>query len=177
VVFHPLPTVHAGGTQVILYGEHIQIPASAHRTHLTYKWSPATNLNRDDILNPTASPLHDIRYKLVVTSKDGCTSEVKRSNEDIIFIKVLPLLKIPNTFTPNGDGINDTWVIKNLDKYVGATVEIFNRYGAKVFHAEGNYKPRDGKLGSQNLPVGTYFYFINPHNGHKVISGSIAIIR
>ena len=67
--------------------------------------------------------------------------------------------------------------IKNLDKYVGATVEIFNRYGAKVFHAEGNYKPRDGKLGSQNLPVGTYFYFINPHNGHKVISGSIAIIR
>ena len=90
---------------------------------------------------------------------------------------MLPLLKIPNTFTPNGDGINDTWVIKNLDKYVGATVEIFNRYGAKVFHAEGNYKPRDGKLGSQNLPVGTYFYFINPHNGHKVISGSIAIIR
>ncbi|WP_373417344.1 T9SS type B sorting domain-containing protein [Mucilaginibacter phenanthrenivorans] len=42
-----------------------------------------------------------------------------------------------NTFTPNGDGINDTWTIENLNSYTNNTVGIYNRYGEKVYSSVG----------------------------------------
>ena len=171
VVVHPLPKIHVGGNRSILHGEHIQLGVSAHGNHLTYKWFPATGLNRDDIINPSASPAHDITYTLIATSQDGCTNETK------VFVNVAPIIEISNTFTPNGDEVNDTWVIKNLNLYPGATIEVFNRYGAKVFHSEGKYTPWNGKFGGKDLPVGTYYYFINPKNRRNPISGSVTILR
>lgn len=84
---------------------------------------------------------------------------------------------VPNTFTPNGDGINDTWGIKNLDKFPNCTVDIYNRYGEKVYSSIGYGIPWDGKYGGAKLPVSTYYYMINLKNGSKVLSGSITIMR
>ncbi len=86
-------------------------------------------------------------------------------------------LSIPNTFTPNGDGINDTWEIKYLDYYPKSTVNIFNRWGQKLYSSVGYSIPWDGKYNGQVLPVGTYYYMIDPKNGQPVISGWVAIIR
>ncbi|WP_157682183.1 T9SS type B sorting domain-containing protein [Mucilaginibacter mallensis] len=86
-------------------------------------------------------------------------------------------LVIPNTFTPNGDGINDTWNIRYIENYPNCTVNIFNRYGTKLFTSVGYPIPWNGKYNGTNLPVGTYYYIINPGNGQDTVSGYVAIIR
>jgi len=84
---------------------------------------------------------------------------------------------IPNTFTPNGDGVNDTWNIKYLDSYVNCLVDIFNRYGQKVFSSTGYGTPWDGTYKGARLPVGIYYYVIDLKTGYKPFSGYIAIVR
>jgi len=84
---------------------------------------------------------------------------------------------IPNTFTPNGDGINDTWDIKFLDLYVNCTVDIFTRWGQKIYTSIGYGTPWDGTFKGSALPTGTYYYVINLKNGLTPLSGFVAIIR
>ena len=92
-------------------------------------------------------------------------------------VPALSMLFIPNTFTPNGDGINDTWVIKYLDYYPRATVNIFNRSGQRLYSSTGYAVPWDGKYQGSLLPTGTYYYVIDPRNGQPAVSGWVAIVR
>ena len=86
-------------------------------------------------------------------------------------------LDIPNTFTPNGDGINDTWQIKYLEYYPKSTVNIFDRWGQKVFSSTGYPIPWDGTYKGTVLPAGTYYYIIDPKTGQPIFSGWLAIIK
>ena len=90
---------------------------------------------------------------------------------------VLKAPVVPNTFTPNNDGTNDRWEIKYLDTYPNCSIEIYNRYGEKLYSSIGYPLPWDGTYKGAALPVGTYYYIINPKNGRKVITGSVTIIR
>ena len=84
---------------------------------------------------------------------------------------------IPNVFSPNGDGIHDVWEIQYLESYPGATIDVFDR-GGRLLYSSINYaKQWDGKFNGNPLPVGTYYYIINPKNGRNVISGSVTIIK
>ena len=89
----------------------------------------------------------------------------------------LSLQDIPNTFTPNGDGRNDTWVIKGLEYYPRATVNIFNRWGQKLYYSVGYPIPWNGTYHGKALPSGTYYYIIDPKTGQPVIAGWVAIVR
>ncbi|XHR98353.1 gliding motility-associated C-terminal domain-containing protein [Mucilaginibacter sp. UC70_90] len=53
---------------------------------------------------------------------------------------------MPNTFTPNGDGVNDTWAIEALNTYPTSTTQVFNRYGGLVFKSTGYPEAWDGSL-------------------------------
>jgi gliding motility-associated-like protein len=117
-----------------------------------------------------STPTNDITYRLLVTGIGGC------SISDTLFVKVLKNPVIPNAFSPNGDGINDVWKIDYLDAYQGATVDIFNRYGQKVYSSIGYPNPWNGKYNGKTLPMGTYYYVINPKNGRQIYSGSVTII-
>jgi len=88
-----------------------------------------------------------------------------------------PTIVIPNTFTPNGDGINDYWDIKYLESYPKCTVAIYNRYGEKLYSSIGYPTPWDGTYKGSYLPSGAYYYIINLKNGSSVLSGWVAIIR
>jgi gliding motility-associated-like protein len=90
---------------------------------------------------------------------------------------VPPHIVIPNTFTPNGDGINDTWNVKYLDLYPGCYVQIFTRYGQKVFSSTGYGTPWDGTYGGTTVTTGTYYYIIDLKNGSSPFSGWVAVIR
>lgn len=167
----PNPTVDAGTDFTMLEGDTRILKPTANGNGISYKWSPATGLDRDDVLNPAASPTENIRYVLTVTNAEGC------STSDEIFISVLKKPVVVNTFTPNGDGINDTWGIKYLETYPGNTVNIYNRYGEKVYSSIGYASPWDGRSNGAVLPSGTYYYIIDPKNGRKPVSGNVTIIR
>lgn len=87
------------------------------------------------------------------------------------------IIVIPNTFTPNGDGINDLWNITALQGYPGCTVTIFNRYGAVVYSGTGYPKAWDGTYNGNRLPNGTYYYIIDLKNGKKRLAGPVTILR
>ncbi|MBO9198668.1 MULTISPECIES: gliding motility-associated C-terminal domain-containing protein [Niastella] len=171
VQVYPLPVVYAGADCYLLEGNFLTIPATASGNKLNYVWSPATALSNPVILNPNASPVDEISYTLTATSADGCKAS------DDITIKVLKNLHIPNAFSPNGDGIHDRWEIKYLNTYPGATVELYNRYGQLVYRSAGYSQSWDGTFNGNPLPVGTYYYIINPKNGRNQLSGYVDLIR
>ncbi len=87
------------------------------------------------------------------------------------------LITIPNTFTPNGDGINDTWNIKSLESFPNCTVDIYNRYGERLYSSVGYGVPWDGRYRGSIVPFGAYYYIINLKNGLNVLAGCVTIIR
>ncbi len=89
----------------------------------------------------------------------------------------LTALDIANTFTPNGDGINDYWKIKGIDSYPNALIQVFTRYGGKLFESKGYEKPFDGTSNGTPVPIGVYYYIINMGTNCNLITGSLTIIR
>lgn len=86
---------------------------------------------------------------------------------------------IPEGFSPNIDGINDLFVIKGIENYSANKIEIYNRWGQKVFEAKPYTNNWDGKsqsslnVSGDQLPVGTYFYILDLGNGFSVYKGTI----
>jgi len=172
VLVYPQPVVSAGPGRELLAGGSLVIAASASGNNLTYLWTPNLAIVGTTVLQPTVSPATDITYTLTVTSSDGCSSE------DSMHVTVLQTPLIPNAFSPNGDGINDRWVIPYLNSYPNVTVEVFNRYGQPVFSSGGYNTPWDGTYNGTPLPVGTYYYIIDRKiAGAAKLIGSVTIIR
>jgi gliding motility-associated-like protein len=170
---NPTPNANAGPDRVVLEGGSVNLLGTSSTNNVTYLWSPNTpvSLNNTALAQPTASPVNDTYYTLEVTSDEGCIAK------DIVFVKVLKAPKVPNAFSPNGDGINDKWDIEYLDTYPGAIIEVFNIYGQKVFRSVGYSKAWEGTYNGKPLPIGTYYYIIEPQNGRKAITGYVGIIR
>lgn len=86
-------------------------------------------------------------------------------------------IAMSNAFSPNGDGVNDTWVIKNIETFPNSVVRVYSRYGVAVFYSVNYAVPWDGKHNGADLPVGTYYYIIDLKNGDKPTAGWVAIVR
>lgn len=119
--------------------------------------------------------LREGQYSAVVTDDNGCAASI------IVTIGVTGTdlcLVIPEIITPNDDGYNDLWRIRNIELFPDAEVMIFNRAGQRVFRAKNLLaNPWDGKLGGKLLPVDSYHYILDLHDGSKPRSGVISIIR
>jgi gliding motility-associated-like protein len=171
VTVNASPTITLPSTYTLLSGGQITLDAKATGDSLTYQWTPATGLSNATALNPIANPITDMQYQLTVTTANGCTAAA------IVEVLVLKAPVVPNTFTPNGDGINDTWQIKYLDSYPDCTVSIFNRYGQRLFYSVGYPNPWDGNYNGSPVPAGVYYYIIDPKHGRSPLSGSLTILR
>jgi gliding motility-associated-like protein len=166
------PDADAGPDKLMLEGGQVQItPPNNYPMPVTFAWTPPTYLDNPTRLDPMARPPDDITYLLTVTTNKGC------SDTSSMFIKVLKDPPVPNIFSPNGDGVHDTWIIPYLDSYPGCTVEVVNRYGYLIFRSVGYATPWDGKVNDKDVPVGTYYYVIDPKNGRKKKAGYVDIIR
>ncbi|MFP4024092.1 MAG: PKD-like domain-containing protein [Thiohalospira sp.] len=122
--------------------------------------------------------LYDIRsgiYDVVINDENLCeidTTFILRSVSD-------NCLSIPSAFTPNGDGFNDRWEIEMSHLYPAAEIEIFDRWGKRIFYSKGYDESQywDGTFNGNELPMDTYYYIINLKNGAERISGTVTIIR
>jgi len=122
-----------------------------------YYWIPPTGLSCDTCPDPTVSPTSTTTYTLISTTKAGCAAT------SLVTIAVdIPCKDffVPNVFSPNGDGVNDTYLIKAefMSMY---DITIFNRWGRKVFHSNDPTAPWDGTInGSPQAAAGVYYYII-----------------
>ncbi|MCB9168955.1 MAG: gliding motility-associated C-terminal domain-containing protein [Flavobacteriales bacterium] len=161
----------AGEDQQIGEGEYVQLEATS--TANNYTWTPNSGLSGDDIADPVANPSETTVY--TVTSEiNDCTYS------DQVTVEVIRRIEPPNTFTPNEDGINDTWVISGIDSYPSCEVDIYDRWGQRVFRSVGYNEPWDGTNAGAKLPVATYYYVIdlNQLEGNAApYYGSVSIVR
>ena len=146
-------------------------PLWVYGKNLQFSWTPVSYLGSISTITTVSTPLDDITYKLTVKGVGDCKAS------DTIQVILLKTPVIPNIFSPNGDGIHDLWDIKYLDRYPSATIDVFNRYGQAVYRSSGYSKAWDGKMNGKVLPIGTYYYIVNPKNGRPLMSGAITIIK
>ncbi|HEX6846257.1 MAG TPA: PKD domain-containing protein [Chitinophagaceae bacterium] len=166
------PVIDAGPSFVVPQGTIVQLrPTANDSTVVAFTWSPSTNLSDPNTLRPLVNAVSDQTYTLTANGPGGCTAT------DNVSVKILKPVKPPNVFSPNGDGINDKWMISNLSDYPGCYVEIFNRYGQRIFYSAGYNDPWDGTMNGKPLPVAAYYYIIVLKNGFEPIKGSITILR
>ncbi|WP_345214348.1 gliding motility-associated C-terminal domain-containing protein [Mucilaginibacter gynuensis] len=136
----------------------------------SFYWTPALYLDNPNSLTPIASPLTDTRYVLHVSGR--CEPDTAG-----VFIKVYNKIKVPNSFSPNGDGINDYWNIPGLATYPNSVTTVYNRYGQEVFRSTGYARPWSGSYNGYQLPGGTYYYIIDPHSKSPRQTGWVLIVR
>lgn len=168
---YALPTVDAGPDVFVLESGSATLQPTYTGEDNEYLWSPANDLSSTTAATPVTTPLMDRTYTITITNPGGC------SDSDDVFVKVLKGPKIPNTFSPNGDGINDRWIIEYLDTYPNCKVVVFTRAGQKVFESRGYKTAWDGTMQGKPLPLDTYYYIIEPENGRKPVTGYITIIK
>lgn len=157
-------TINAGGS-VVLQG------STSESSHF---WTPSFTLSNPGLLSPIAQPDETTYYYLSATN-GACTV----TDEAVVYVN--DKLSITNTFTPNGDGYNDTWEIPSLEQYSNCFVEIYDRWGQSIFQTTGYNakKAWDGKHKGKLLEAGVYFYVIEVRDPDftEPIRGSLTMIR
>jgi len=163
IAFLPNPVFSINDTSVCTYKKQV-VTLTAPAGFAQYAWNGQTGGQTYQVSKPQT-------VSLTVTDINGCqaTQQIKVADQ-------CPNIYIPNTFTPNGDGINDTWVIEGLDGDPTATVKVFTRNGALVFDSIGYGTPWNGEYNGKKLPTGAYYYIVMAKNGSQKFSGSLTII-
>lgn len=169
----PALSVNAGSDVTIVAGQSAQLQGNGGTG--TYLWTPSTGLSDPTILNPVAAPAVSTTYTLSITSALGCTGT------DDVKVEVVPACAKPmNAITPNGDGINDKWLVTYGNCLSKASVKVFNRYGSPVYESDDYQNNWEGSYKGKTLPDGTYYYVIDfkLNNGRILtLKGDLTILR
>jgi gliding motility-associated-like protein len=134
----------------------------------TPRWEDGnTSANRTEMLPGT--------YRIFVSDANGCQAE---ANATVGFIGTFGCVEIPQIITPNNDGFNDEWRIRNIDLYPDAEVLVYTRWGKLVYKSRNiSADPWDGRFNGRLMPVDSYHYILYLNDGSKPRSGVISIIR
>lgn len=164
--------VDAGPDFSIVAGESVQLQGNT--SEIDFVWTPSFNMNDPNLITPVVNPNHTITYYLTASNGD-C------SITDFCVVSVISALEIPNTFTPNGDNVNDTWEILGIEKFPDAYIQVFDRWGQLVFQSNG-YPPSkrwDGTKNGRELAPSSYYYVIDVRNENfpDALKGFVSIVR
>ena len=163
--------ISAGNDTAILLGESIVLSGAGNGTAF---WTPPVGLDSTNIFKPTATPATDsVYYVLTLTDNHSCIS----IDSVLITTYVLEFNnEITSLFTPNGDGINDTWHIKDIENYPDSEVFIYNIYGHLLYTKKGYTNDWQGTFNGSKLPDGTYYYVLRFDEDDVVKKGSLDIL-
>jgi len=105
---------------------------------------------------------------LIVSNEYGCLDTISKP---VVILD--DVLTVPNVITPNNDGFNDQFVVKNLEKYPENELFIYDRWGKLIYHAKPYKNDWDGK----DHLAGTYYFVLYPNRYEKKFDGTITIIK
>ena len=181
----PLPGIVISGTPIIL------LPGESDNTTFTAVYTLTKyDIDNGKVINSAVVTGMDPQGNAVTDlSDDGsdvgpnADSEGDGEGDDPTVVETLGL-DIMTVFTPNGDGVNETWEVLGLQNFPNNTVKIYNRWGNLVYEKEYYTGDWDGTSNgrivideSGKLPVGTYYYIIDLGDGHKPFTGYLYLNR
>jgi gliding motility-associated-like protein len=164
------PRAFAGEDKWIIEGSADQLNGEATGQDISFTWLPDVFINDVNSLNPMVNPPRDTNYILKVASVCGEAT-------DTAHVFVYKDVYVPNAFSPNNDGLNDTWRIPALTAYPEHEVTVFNRYGEIVFHNKNSTTVWDGSYKGKDAPVGVYVYKILIPSKQRLLKGTLTLIR
>jgi len=160
-------------------GESLQMNSTTNQTGtVTYQWTPSTGLSCTDCDNPIYTGINSLTYTVSAITQNGCAGTTT------VELTVVPNYDvfIPNAFSPNNDGGNDFWsVYGNLNALKEFEIQVFNRWGEKVYEStDPNFK-WDGYANGKTIDAGVYVYtakfvFIDNHTNTN-FKGSLTVLR
>lgn len=170
VTIYSLPAVNAGADQTILEGTNTVLQASGA---VDYYWTPTEPLFNQNSANPVAEPNTTTVLCVLGVDGNGCT------NADCMTLYVIPsdTILIYNSFSPNGDGLNDFFYISNIEKYTENKLEVFNRNGKLVYQKTPYQNDWNGRIDGVDLPCATYYFILTPGKDKSKMQGAVTIIR
>lgn len=166
------PIVKAGSDTTILIGTSAQLNAIGGQT---YQWLPPNDLSCENCSSPIVFPRETTTYKVIATNEYGCLAV----DSITVFVDADLNIYIPNIFSPNGDGNNDTFYIRGKG-IKSLNLIIYNRWGEKVFETSDVNSGWDGNFRGQQLPPSVFVYYLNAflETEQRVIKkGDITLIR
>ncbi|MCW3124408.1 MAG: hypothetical protein JWO03_66, partial [Bacteroidetes bacterium] len=140
-------------------------------------WDQDFGLTCYDCITPVATPLHTTEYVAHAVSDSGCISD----SRSIITVIPQHQLYVPNTFTPNGDGINDEWeIFGNKKSWLFVQVAVFDRWGEKVFESNDVDFKWDGTFKGTLMEPNVYVYvlsvtFVDDYTTNN--KGTVTVLR
>jgi gliding motility-associated-like protein len=175
VALQPAPVVTVSSDTTIFDDETVQLMATYNSAY-TYAWTPPQFLSDPSSSQPIADPPSSTVFLLTITDSLGCTNQYAISIE--VEIRPLPDIIIHNVFSPNQDGINETFVIENIHRYENSLLQVFNRDGLKVYEQSNYQNDWDGRYKNEPLPAHVYFFILYPgEEGKEPVKSTVTIIR
>jgi gliding motility-associated-like protein len=171
------PAVNAGPDFTIVDGDNVTLSGSSSGTPATIAWTPSSSITGGaNTFTPIAKPNVTTNYTMTVTDANGCIST------DNALVTVIPYcIKVMNAFTPNGDGLNDRWLVTtgaSCTKKIA--VAIFNRYGNTVYKTDNYQNNWDGTYNGKPVADGTYYFtvtYTTITDKTIFIKGDVTILR
>lgn len=166
--------VDLGGPYAICSGEQVTLSPTLP-AFTTLEWNADSTLNDTTIVNPIASPTSTTTYFVdILFSVPACIV----SDSVVVTVNPCSLENITNVFTPDGDGVNDTWIIEGINAYPDNTVVVFNRWGSRLIELKGYDNATvvwDGKYNGTKVASGTYYFVIELHGEGQQRSGWVQV--
>lgn len=171
VTVHALPAASAGPDTAVELGYSVELQAGGGAA---YSWSSAPGISNTEVSNPMVAPTVATQYEVRVEDENGCVAY------DSVIVRVKDTQRItPSTIiTPDGNGENDTWTVRNIENFPDAQVRVIDARGSLVLNRTGYRNDWDARNRNGDvLPDGTYYYIITFGDTGKVYKGAITVLR
>jgi gliding motility-associated-like protein len=178
----PLPIVNAGSDTSVMVGSSFVLRPSYSSDVNQYRWTPSQYLNCTNCATPTTTPREPIIYTVTARNQYQCEASDSRKidlicNNESVFV--------PNTFTPNNDGVNDVWYPRGSGIKSIRFIRVFNRWGQLIFerlnfNADDRSAGWDGTFKGQPLPADVYVYSLGmvcDNNQVVETRGNVMVVR
>jgi gliding motility-associated-like protein len=182
VKVYPIPVIFAGNDTTVNTGNTVRLSPTWSNDVTSFNWAPSGGLSCTNCSSPMADVKGSATYKVTATNQGGCVA-----SDEITITSVCngDNWFIPNTFSPNGDGVNDVFYVRGKGLYNIHALRIFNRWGQLVFEKR-NFMANDpaagwdGKVNGKIADMDVYVYIVDiicDNSNIVPYKGNVALIR